>query len=67
MNPSEDFCRENHIPVLGRIPFDMTLGILTSDAKIAADEKPEFADLFKDILENLKKEVSDEAALDSER
>jgi len=66
-NPSEDFCRENHIPVLGRIPFDMTLGILTSDAKIAADEKPEFADLFKDILENLKKEVSDEAALDSER
>ncbi len=66
-NPSEDFCREKKIPILGCIPFDKNIGTMTSDAKIAADESLEYADLFKGILENLRKAVSDEAALDTER
>ena len=66
-NPSEDFCREKKIPILGCIPFDKNIGTMTSDAKIAADESLEYSDLFKGILENLRKAVSDEAALDTER
>ena len=33
-NLAEEFCVENDIKILGRIPFDKELGILNSNAKI---------------------------------
>ncbi len=56
-NPAEEFCIENEIQIIGRIPFDKELGKLNSDAKIAVREKDKYREMFSDILKNLAKEV----------
>lgn len=59
-NPSEKFCIENNISILGRIPFDNELGELNSDAKIAARESEKYRDLFNELLQSIMKEVPNE-------
>lgn len=66
-NPAEKFCMENHLPILGRIPFDHELGTLNSDAKIAARESVRFRLLFSSLLEIVQKEARHETAVDSQR
>jgi MinD superfamily P-loop ATPase len=66
-NPAENYCHEKGIPILGRIPFDRELGILNSNAKIAARENKKYRGLFSSLLENVIKEVRDETAADSQR
>jgi MinD superfamily P-loop ATPase len=66
-NPAEMFCTQNHIPILGRIPFDNELGMLNSDAKVAARESEKFRILFSSLLESVMKEVRHEAAVDPQR
>lgn len=66
-NPSEAFCNEQGIPVIGRIPFDNALGRLNAEAKIAAREKHEYAELFSGILQTVMREVRHEAAADTQR
>lgn len=56
-NPAEKFCLENGIAILGRIPFDTELGIMSSDAKIPAREKTKYRDLFQSLLQKVTKEV----------
>lgn len=66
-NPSEEFCKEKGIKILGRVPFEKELGELNSNAKIAARESERYNKLFKDILETVKGEVQHERASYTER
>ena len=52
-NPSEEYCSERNIPVLGRIPFDRELSDITSEARIASEESAEFREMFRKILDNI--------------
>lgn len=53
-NPSEEYCRENNLNILGRIPFDRELGLLSSEAVIAAKEDSKFRDMFSEILGSIR-------------
>ncbi|MFA5536863.1 MAG: ATP-binding protein [Bacillota bacterium] len=64
-NPSEEFCSEKDIKILGRIPFDFELGKLNADAKIVARESDRYHRLFVEILAEIVKEVRHEATFDS--
>lgn len=66
-NPSEEFCKEKGIKILGRVPFKKELGGLNSNAKIAARESERYNKLFKNILETVKGEVQHERASYTER
>lgn len=56
-DPSEEYCLENHIPIIGRIPFDRELSNLSSEAKIASEESVRFENLFQSILDNISEMV----------
>lgn len=66
-NPSEEFCKEKGIKILGRVPFEKELGELNSNAKIAARESERYNKLFKNIIETVKGEVQHERASYTER
>lgn len=66
-NPSEEFCKEKEIKILGRVPFEKELGEINSNAKIAARESEKYNKLFKNILETVKGEVQHERASYTER
>ncbi len=55
-NPSEDYCLEKGLPILGRIPFDMALARLNSEAGLAVRELPGYRQLFSSIVTAIKKE-----------
>lgn len=57
-DPSDLFCIEKRIPILGQIPFDRELGLLNSNAEIVARKNNQyetvFSDLFQKILMSLR-------------
>jgi MinD superfamily P-loop ATPase len=64
-NPSEEFCRQKGIRILGKIPFDPELGTINSDALIAAREHEGWRHIFKDLLQTITGEVRRETASSS--
>ena len=64
-DPSERYCQENNIRIIGRIPFDMELGRLNSNGMIATRENERFEEMFKEIFNSLMSEVKCETASDS--
>ncbi len=64
-NPSEKFCLENNIQILGRIPFDNELGTLNSNAEIAVRKSERYRTIFSSLLETVKKEVRHETTSNS--
>lgn len=56
MDPSEEYCRRNNIKILGRIPFDSELGLLTSQGNVAALESEHYKSVFSDIYAGIKKD-----------
>lgn len=64
-NPSEEFCKERNIPIIGRIPFDTELGTLNSDAKIAVRESERFRELFSVLFKTVMQEARHETAVNS--
>ncbi len=60
-DPSQDYCVKHNIPILMRIPFDEGLGLLNSNAKIAARENKRYKDMFVELLEKIEREASDAA------
>lgn len=66
-NPSEEYCREQHIPILGRIPFDRRLGRLSANAKIAVRESECYRELFSALLHTVFEEAKHETAAHSQR
>ena len=64
-NPTEKFCLEKNIKILGRIPFDKELGTLNSNAEIAANKDEKYRKLFSTLLDTVTKEVQHETITDS--
>ncbi len=64
-NPAEEFCLEKNIKILSQIPFDNTLGMLNSNAKIAVKESKKYRDLFSSLLKTVITEVQHEATSSS--
>lgn len=58
VNPAEVFCQESGIEIIGRIPFSTELGLLNSNAKIAAAVSQEYKALFEDMLSRVTRGVS---------
>lgn len=56
-NPSEDFCIEKGIRILGKIPFENELGTINSNAQIAVRESSKYREVFSRLLEKVVKEV----------
>lgn len=57
-NPAEQFCSDNQIHVLAKIPFDEELGNLNSKGMIAVRENRQYQVLFQKLLEGITKEVA---------
>ena len=64
-NPSETFCIEKGIEILGKIPFDNELGTLNSKALISARDSEKYREAFSTLLQTVLKEVQHETAIDS--
>ena len=64
-NPSEDYCMENQIKILERIPFDHKLGTLNSNALIGVREEEDYQRLFSTLLQRIVREVTYETTTDS--
>ncbi|KJR49019.1 MinD superfamily P-loop ATPase containing an inserted ferredoxin domain [Desulfosporosinus sp. I2] len=62
-NPAEEFCLEKGIKILGRIPFDKTLGELNSKALISVRETKKYRDKFMSLLNIVTKEVEHETVI----
>lgn len=60
-NPSEEFCIDEKIKILAKIPFDTRLGTLNSNAEIVAKRDKTYRDMFSSLLDRVTKEVQDEA------
>lgn len=56
-NPSEQYCCEKSIRILGRIPFDSELGAMNSNAIIAARASEKYHQLFTELLDAVLTEV----------
>ncbi|WP_409227242.1 ATP-binding protein [Gudongella sp. SC589] len=56
-NPSEDYCRENGLDILLRIPWSDELGRYNAEGMIAAEQKDEYWQMFSDLLHRIKEEV----------
>ena len=53
----KDFAKANKIKIVGEIPMDLELGRLNSNGEIVS-KYSQYSWLFKDILNNVYKEVS---------
>jgi MinD superfamily P-loop ATPase len=56
-NPSEKFCIEKGIKILGKIPFDNELGTLNSNALISVRKSEKYRDIFASLLQTVMKET----------
>ena len=59
-NPSELYCIDNNIPIIGRIDFDRNLAVLNSKGLIAVKESNVYYQLFTKMIERIR-EVFHEA------
>ena len=51
--PLEDFCREQKLPVLARIPYSPETAQVISQGKIVSRENREMCELFRGIWEKI--------------
>lgn len=66
-NPSEEYCREYALPVVGRLDFDAALYRLASGGGLAARESDEYRERFVRMLGGILEEARHAAADRSER
>jgi len=52
-DPSEEYCLQSGIPILGRIPYDPELGRLCSKGLIASREDNRFLCIFTELYESI--------------
>ena len=64
-NPSEKFCIEKGITILGRIPFDIEIGTLNSNAQILVRENQKYRNHFISLLQVVTGEVKHETIVNS--
>lgn len=56
-NPSENYCLQHQIPIIGKIAFDQELGQMNATGFIAVRENDKYHALFQGILAAVYKEV----------
>lgn len=61
-NPSEKYCVEKGIRILGRIPYDVELGKLNSNGEIAVRKSEKYNTMFSSLLNTVREEVQRETA-----
>ncbi len=66
-NPSEKFCIDKRIKILGKISFDHELGMLNSNALISVRETSRYRGIFSELFKTIKDEVQRETAINIER
>lgn len=64
-NPAEEYCRENGITILGKIPFDHELSRMNSNGLIVSREEAKYKGLFAALLQEVTKEVQNAATINS--
>ncbi len=64
-NPAEEYCMENNIKVLCKIPFENELGLLNSNAEIASQKSEKYFSLFSSLLKIIYEEVNNETVINS--
>ncbi len=64
-NPAEEYCKDNNIKVLCKIPFENELGKINSNAEIAAEKNEKYYGLFSSLLKTIHEEVKNETAINS--
>lgn len=52
----EDYCRENEIPILMTIPYELEIGLLNSQGMLVG-QKDKYFSIFNKVLQKIKKEV----------
>lgn len=57
-NPSEIFCKENNISIIGEIPFDPKLGKINSNGGIVSKEDAYYRHLFEAFVKVIGEEVT---------
>jgi MinD superfamily P-loop ATPase len=62
-NPAEEFCVNNGIQILEKIPFNIELGKLNSNGLIAARESKNYREMFLSLINNITKEVYNETII----
>ena len=67
VNPSEEFCLNEGVEILGRIPFDSELGTISSNAEIAAGRSEKYREIFSNLLDTVLKEALNETASHRQR
>lgn len=55
-NPSEAFCHEHGVPILGAISFAQDLAALNANAQIAARETERYRAIFSGLLESIRQQ-----------
>ncbi|HZK28712.1 MAG TPA: ATP-binding protein [Clostridia bacterium] len=58
VNPSEEYCLQHDIKILGKIPYDPRLGLLNSQAQIAVRVDDHYKTVFSDLLTTARKETT---------
>ncbi|NCA67646.1 MAG: ATPase [Clostridia bacterium] len=53
-NPSEQYCIDNNIAVLGKINYDNELGAINSNGEIAVNAREKYKTLFLSLLNTIK-------------
>lgn len=56
-NPSEKYCIENNINILEKIPFDIELGKINSDAEIVYNKSEKYRLLFNGLLNKIREAI----------
>jgi MinD superfamily P-loop ATPase len=61
MNPSEEYCNENGLHILGSLPYDKELGAMNAIGLIATRESQRYHEIFTGLLKTIVEEVGHEA------
>ncbi|MDD3113752.1 MAG: ATP-binding protein [Candidatus Izemoplasmatales bacterium] len=57
-NPSEQYCLENGLPILAKIPFDRELNKWNANGLIAVKQSPDYHQLFQDLVTKIQAEAT---------
>lgn len=60
-NPSEEYCKENGLHIIGRLSYDKELGNMNAIGLVAARESLQYRDVFIKLLQAVGEEVGHEA------
>ncbi len=66
-NPSEIYAKANNLPIIGSLPYDEHLALLSSDGLLAVEEDEQYHTFFKELLENVVKEATHASNSDPQR